>query len=99
MITKYNIPPELEPLIPGFLERREKDIGFLKLLLTTYDYKQIRYIAHMLKGQGSSYGFNILSTLGSDLERASREENYEEVRDIVNEFELAVKGIKKDFMQ
>jgi len=58
------IDGDLEPLIPGFLERREEEIANLGEALAAGDYEQIRFAGHSLKGTGGAYGFHDLSAMG-----------------------------------
>lgn len=66
------IPPDLLPLIPGFVDRKEKDVEQLLVLLAHGEYDAIRNIGHRLKGSGAGYGFAALSDIGAELERAAR---------------------------
>lgn len=64
------VDPDLEELIPGFLENRAKDLQSLRTALGGGDYKSIQSIGHSLKGVGGGYGFNGLSELGAKIESA-----------------------------
>jgi HPt (histidine-containing phosphotransfer) domain-containing protein len=74
------VPMELLHLIPGFLERREKEIIDLEHLLAERNYTAIKDLGHRLKGTGAGYGFVALSDLGRVLETAAKSENGAEIR-------------------
>lgn len=95
---QISIPPELRSLIPAFLQRREQDVQFLRMLLNTSDYKQIKYLAHKLKGQGASYGLGKISEVGAELEVAASESNKELVQKLIDEFNDTVASLRSQFI-
>jgi HPt (histidine-containing phosphotransfer) domain-containing protein len=66
------IDPDLEELIPGFLENRAKDLTNLRAALGRNDLPAVQSIGHSLKGVGGGYGFVRLSEIGAEMERAAR---------------------------
>lgn len=66
-----HIDPDIEELIPRFLEGRHKDMGTIQELLNLKDFKKIRTIGHSLKGNGAGYGFDRLSEMGHAIEQAA----------------------------
>lgn len=73
------IDKDLEELIPGFLENRQKDICKMKEALSTNNFEQIKIIGHQMKGFGSGYGFNYISEVGLKLEVAAKAEDIQEI--------------------
>lgn len=67
-----NVDPDLEELIPGFLENRSKDLNSLKVALAKTDCRSMQSIGHSLKGVGGGYGFAGLSELGAKIETAAK---------------------------
>jgi HPt (histidine-containing phosphotransfer) domain-containing protein len=65
-----NIDPDLEELIPGFLDNRSKDLQALRTALSASDFKTVQSLGHGLKGVGGGYGFDRISELGSKIETA-----------------------------
>ena len=65
------VDAELADLIPEYLESRRKEIPLLRDALSHNDFDTVAGIAHMFKGSGGGYGFDRLSELGRDIERAS----------------------------
>lgn len=66
------IDKDLEDLIPGFLENRNKDISSLKEALAQGKLETLKSIGHSLKGVGGGYGFDQLSEIGAEIERLAK---------------------------
>jgi response regulator RpfG family c-di-GMP phosphodiesterase len=69
------VDPELEDLIPDFLEKRRKDIAKITELLASEDAKsmeEIRRLGHSMKGSGGGYGFDEISRIGKAIEDAAK---------------------------
>ena len=60
----------LSDLIPGFLAHKRDDAAQILEAVTARDYESIARIAHRIKGEGGSYGFDTMSELGKSLEQA-----------------------------
>ena len=69
---RVSVDPDLEDLIPGFLENRKKDLQSLRLAMTAADLVTLQSIGHSLKGVGGGYGFNGMSEIGADIERNAK---------------------------
>jgi len=69
------IDPDLEELIPGYLENRNKDVQGIEEALTRSDFEWIQRLGHTLKGSGSGYGFDFISAIGLSLEEGGKEKN------------------------
>jgi histidine phosphotransfer protein HptB len=65
------IDPDLEELIPGFLENRRKDAAALEAAVRTQDFNMVRLLGHRMKGDGGGYGFQEISDIGGVLEEAA----------------------------
>jgi HPt (histidine-containing phosphotransfer) domain-containing protein len=63
--------PALPALLPAYFERRAADARLLDAALATRDYPAIAAIGHRLKGLGSTYGHDAISTTGRELEAAA----------------------------
>lgn len=66
------VDPDLAELIPGFLENRARDLVKLREALGQGDLPAIQSIGHSLKGVGGGYGFQRLSDLGAEMEKAAK---------------------------
>lgn len=61
----------LSDLIPGFLAHKRADISTILEAVTRRDYTEIGHVAHRIKGEGGSYGFDTMTELGRSLEAAA----------------------------
>lgn len=69
------IDSDLEDLIPGFLDNRQKDMENLNKAVNIKDYKTLQSIGHSLKGVGGGYGFHRMSEIGAAIENAGKDSN------------------------
>lgn len=69
------IDPEIEDLIPGFLDNRRKDVEKLRALTATGAFAEIRLLGHSMKGVGGGYGFDRISEIGAAIESAALRED------------------------
>jgi HPt (histidine-containing phosphotransfer) domain-containing protein len=72
---EVRIDPDLEDLVPGFLENRRKDVDRLTELMKVPDFAEIRMIGHSMKGAGGGYGFDAITEIGSVIEEAALAED------------------------
>jgi HPt (histidine-containing phosphotransfer) domain-containing protein len=75
------IDPDLEDLIPGFLNNRAKDVESITKLLADGDLDAVRILGHSMKGAGGGYGFDYITELGDTIERASLAGDLEVIRE------------------
>ena len=78
------IDPDLEELIPGFLENRRQDIIKLNQAHDTGDLETLHIIGHNLKGSGGGYGFDEMSRLGAEIENAAKQNDLQSIRGLIN---------------
>lgn len=69
------IERDFEPIVPGFLANRKKDIHTLHRALAEKDFRTIQLLGHRMKGDGGGYGFNRISEIGSVLELAAERQD------------------------
>jgi hypothetical protein len=79
-----SIDPDLEDLVPGFLENRRKDAALLARAAQTGDLKTVRLLGHRMKGDGGGYGFLEISEIGEALEQAARREDWKVIAERTN---------------
>lgn len=77
---RIRIDPVLQDLIPGYLENRGKDLLVYQQALEKDDFHSIAVLGHSMKGSGGGYGFNDLSSIGRDLEKAAKNRDKESVQ-------------------
>jgi CheY-like chemotaxis protein len=73
------VDAEIEDLIPHYLENRRKEVCLLQDGLNRGDYQFLRSAGHTMKGTGGGYGFEVISDIGRELEKAGTEEDAEAV--------------------
>ncbi|NQU65269.1 MAG: Hpt domain-containing protein [SAR324 cluster bacterium] len=73
------IDPDLKDLIPSFLKNRAEDIKKVQAYLAENDFESIQMLGHSLKGNGAGYGFDELSVIGQELERAAIDKSAETI--------------------
>lgn len=90
------VAKDLEDLIPVFLRNRGKELDALRVALAAADFEQLRQLGHRMKGVGTSYGFNHVSTIGKGVEegassgdRASLEACIAEYGDYLSKVKIA----------
>ncbi len=79
------VDPDLEDLIPGFLENRKLDVEKLRAELESSDFINLQSIGHSIKGVGGGYGFDLMSELGAAIESAAKEQNADQVREKIDQ--------------
>jgi HPt (histidine-containing phosphotransfer) domain-containing protein len=66
------VAKDLEDLVPTFLKNRAKELDSLRVALAGGDLEQLRQLGHRMKGVGNSYGFELVSTLGKEIEDGAK---------------------------
>ena len=77
---RVRVDPDLQDLIPDYLENREKDLLVYQQALEKGDFDSIGVLGHSMKGSGGVYGFNDLSSIGRAIEKAAKNRDKESVR-------------------
>ncbi len=88
-----HVDPDLEELIPGFLENRQQDIVKLNQAIENSDLEMLRSIGHSLKGTGGGYGFDGMSKLGAKIEIAAKESDLQSIRPLIDSLDEYLKRI------
>lgn len=78
-----HIDADLEDLIPGYLENRQKDIKNMKNALVKGDYDTVRILGHSMKGSGGGYGFDEISEIGKLIEESAKQKDDEAIRKLI----------------
>ncbi|MDH3412517.1 MAG: Hpt domain-containing protein [Gammaproteobacteria bacterium] len=91
------VDKDLEDLIPGFMQRRRGDVESLKASLSAGEMDKIRVTGHSMKGTGGGYGFDDLSTIGAELEKAAVAGDSEEISALVNRLEQYLDKVVIEF--
>lgn len=79
------IDPDLEDLIPGYLQNRQKDVEAVREGLSNRDFELIQRMGHTMKGSGGGYGFDFISAVGMNMEEGAKEASVEKVQDALKD--------------
>jgi HPt (histidine-containing phosphotransfer) domain-containing protein len=88
------VDPDIEDLIPVFLDKLEEEIQAVPGLLDRTNYEEVRTWGHSLKGAGSGYGFDFVTQIGQSIELAAKAQDPEEVRRLVAELSTYLEWVE-----
>ena len=77
--------PDIQDLIPHFLENRRQDIQQMTQAVQTKDYETVRRLGHSMKGAGEGYGFDQVTVIGARLEEYAKTQKPEEISKMIEE--------------
>jgi len=80
------VAKDLEDLIPTFMTNRNKEVETLRTALSAGDMEQLRQLGHRMKGVGNSYGFELISVLGKQIEDGSKAKDIPALEGCINEY-------------
>jgi hypothetical protein len=80
-----NVDDDLSDLIPGFLTHKRTDVSAILAAIGLHDYPEVGRIAHRIKGEGGSYGFNTITELGRSLGEAAAKRDEATVASLARE--------------
>ena len=70
---RLNVEPQLRELVPGFLANRRKDLEAIARALHSGNLDAIRAVGHNIRCFSRVYGFDDLTALGEELQKAAAE--------------------------
>lgn len=80
MITDFNenfaLPPEV---VQKYVSRRFNDVEVCWSAIQNNDFIKVAELAHQMKGNGSSFGFPLITEIGGELEIAAKSTDAEKV--------------------
>lgn len=79
------VDPDLIDLIPDFLTRKRADLEKMRGALETGDLTTIAALGHKIKGEGGSFGFDVISEIGAALEATGKKGDRDTTRQLVND--------------
>ena len=79
------VDPEIEDIVPIFLQNRRDDVESLSKALEDGDFETIRILGHSMKGSGGGYGFDAITDIGNCLEQAAKSQSLREIRRLIEE--------------
>ncbi len=91
------VDKDLEDLIPGFMQRRREDVASLKASLAAGEMDKVRVTGHSMKGTGGGYGFDEMSRIGGDLEKAAAATDTEAISQLIAQLEQYLDNVVVEF--
>jgi signal transduction histidine kinase/CheY-like chemotaxis protein/HPt (histidine-containing phosphotransfer) domain-containing protein len=85
---------QLKDLIPGFLQDTSSVYKGMKECLAKNDYQNIRTMAHRMRGAGGSFGFQQISDIGENLERAAENRDRDRIQDCLRELSVYLERVE-----
>jgi HPt (histidine-containing phosphotransfer) domain-containing protein len=89
-----SVAADIEDLIPKFLERQREQVKALVEALEKGDFDTIRVLSHTMIGVGGSYGFDLITELGRELEQRAKEQNAAKVGRLVKELSTYLERVE-----
>lgn len=77
------VAPEMSELIPFLMDAMQKDLEMMNKALASDDYSALRRFGHSHKGFGSTYGFDYITSLGSQIERVADARDHEKMESLL----------------
>ncbi len=91
--TRAEVPSELAPLIPRYLENRRADVIRLREALERGDLDTVGSVGHSMKGTGGGYGFQELTEIGGRIEACARAKDSSSLRELLEELEAYLEEV------
>ncbi len=83
--TTVQIDPDLEDLIPSFMENSREEIREMVEAVNNNDFVTLKRLGHSTKGAGRSYGFEDIGEIGLEIETAAVQKKIELVKTSIND--------------
>lgn len=77
------VSADLKPLIPKFLKSQKLDIDKLVSFIERKDVASIASIAHKIKGNAGSFGFDDFGRLAQQLEREAKTDHFDKMQELI----------------
>ena len=89
----------MEDVVPGYLEKRRREVAVYAAALAQHDFDSIRNMAHKMKGTGSGYGFPVLTELGGVMEKAALNKDATHLRESLRRLEVYIESIDLKYIR
>ncbi len=89
---------DLEELVSEFMKNRQKDLRDLEVAFELNDMEKIQFIGHALKGVGSGYGFEEITSIGMHIEHASKVSDTKQLKQLFEKFGDYLLNVKVIFV-
>ena len=88
------VDPDLIDLIPDFLSRKHTDLKELNDALERGDLATVAALGHKIKGEGGSFGFDVMSDIAAGLETSGKKGDAAAARALVADLASYLEKIK-----
>ncbi len=95
--VKVKIDPDLQEIVPGYIQKRINEIPALKNALLALDFSALETLGHRLKGSGGGYGLNELGKLGAELEAGAKTKSVAKIAATINAIEEYLNNLEVEF--
>jgi len=89
--------PKLTHLIPGFLQNRRQDVVAMLGALDRGEFEIVERLGHGMKGAGGSWGFDMITDIGAELEHAAESADNDASRRWVGELSTYLERVEVVF--
>jgi HPt (histidine-containing phosphotransfer) domain-containing protein len=79
-----------------YIQRRLSDLAECNKAIESGDFSFIEKVGHQVKGNAQSFGFDILSPIGIEMEAAAKAGHIDSIKKAVLDFGTAVENIKNN---
>src|SRR5260370_25895231 len=87
----------LEDIVPGYLQKRRKDVGVLKEALANSDLPTLRTLGHQMMGTGGGYGLPVITELGGRIERGALDKDVEGLKKAVADLDRYLDEVRVQY--
>ena len=91
---QISVEPWLKAIIPGYLEKRRKDVATLQSALAQGDYGTVRTMGHQMSGTGTSYGFEPITQIGKELEEAAVKSDPARIQEGIERLDVYLRNVE-----
>lgn len=88
-----HVAPDMSELIPFLMEAMQKDLVGMRQALVDKDFATLRRSGHSHKGFGTTYGFDYISLLGSQIQIAADKQSAGEISRLLDTLEDYLKRV------
>ncbi|MDZ4662737.1 MAG: Hpt domain-containing protein [Pseudomonadota bacterium] len=76
--------PILADIMPGYIERRRKDISDLHAAFDENDFFRMKSICHQVRGNAITFGFKGLHQICTEIEDALGQQDYSDIKNKIS---------------
>ena len=78
--VQVSVPQMIQSLVPRYLQDQRGVATSILVALEQRDYQTVQELGHKMRGSGGSFGFDLLSRIGQNLEEAAQSRDRDAIR-------------------